>query len=180
MSYSRARQFHIRRGVGKSEDTSNSECKYCHELGHIIRGCPKLALKEQRRRRAGMEKARQRADTLKSGGFVTAKRTFRRRNNKNSGPVLTFNNRFADFDHTETSTEPEKVSPAVPKKSKRLALQGSWLTPLEILVSKGEAVRPIPPPTRIVKKSPTKKPRWADVADAESDDDSDSDDDFLC
>jgi len=124
-----------------------------------------------------VKRAEQRTNTLNSGGFVAAKGTFRRRTNKNASVVLTLNNRFADFDHAETSPEPVKVSPAVPKKSKRLALRGSWLTPLDILVSNGEAIRPISPPAKIVKKHPEKKLRWADMADDDSDSD---DDDLLC
>jgi hypothetical protein len=180
---SRTRQFHparssIRKPGGwadksqQRQDMANSECKYCHDLGHVIRICPKLARKQQRRRRAGMEKAKQRTDTLNSGGFVAAKGTFRRRARNNSNVTLQTMNRFADFDQEDTSPEPVKVPVATPQKSKRLALRGSWLTPLDILVSNGEAVQAIPKPQKIVKKHRAKKLRWADMAD----DDSDSDD----
>ena len=164
--------------IDKCQVLATTECKYCHGTGHTARRCLKLSQKAYNQRQDSMDRANQRTNTLNTGGFVTAKGTFRRRPRNNSNATVPTTNRFTGFNQEEKSPEPTKVSSFEPKKSKRLSLHGSWLTPIDILVNNGEALREIPKPKNFVKKSSTKKMSWADMADDDSD--SDDEDVFLC
>lgn len=156
----------------------SSECRYCHDEGHAIRRCPKLAKKEQRRREKAStaRKAKYQPD---ADGFTMAKSTFRRRVQKGPSAVsgLTHLNNFAAFSEPKTkeSTLKKKVTFAKPEKAPAPVLTGSWTKPLKI--SDEEKVPKTTPTMKFV--FPNRKKsigRWADMADEESDYDSESED----
>jgi len=152
----------------------SSECRYCHDEGHAIRQCPKLAKKEMRRheKASAARKAKYQPD---ADGFTMAKSTFRRRVQKGPSAVssLTHLNNFAAFSEPKEVTPKKKVTFAQPEKAKALVLTGSWAKPLKI--SNEEKVVPKTTPTMKFVFPSRKKSigSWADMADDVSDDESD-------
>ena len=171
MSSRRATQYHTQR---RSQDSV--ECRYCHENGHVIRRCPTLAAKEERRR----SKARSYREAVfapDADGFAKPKRTFRNRSNnqKRFNSSSTHLTRFAALSVEEEKPEPKKKIVAVPKVVKPTALKGSWARPLQI---NQDTEKQAPKPAVLLPKlvlPKRKKARWADVADEESDDEFEDD-----
>ena len=170
MSSRRATQYHTQR---RSQDSV--ECRYCHENGHVIRRCPTLAAKEERRR-SKARSYREAAFAPDADGFAKPKKTFRNRSNnqKRFNSTSTRLARFAALSVEEEKPEPKKKVVAVPKVVKPVVLQGSWARPLQI---NQDTEKPAPKPAVLPKLvlPKRKKARWADVADAESDDEFEDD-----
>ena len=171
MSSRRATQYHTQR----RSKASPVECRYCHQDGHVIRRCPTLAAKEERRRRKARS-YRKAAFAPDADGFAKPKKTFRNRSNnqKRFNSSSTRLARFAALSVEEKEPEPKKKVVAVPKVVKPTAPKGSWARPLQI---NQDTEKPAPKPAVLPKLvlSKRKKARWADVADAESDDEFEDD-----
>ena len=155
----------------------SSECRYCHDNGHAIRRCPKLAKKEQRRREkaSAARKAKFQPD---ADGFTMAKSTFRRRVQKGPSAVsgLTHLNNFAAFSEPKTKEGKKKVTFAQPEKAPAPVLTGSWAKPLKISNEENKVVPETTPTMKFVFPSRKKSiGRWADMADEESDSENEAD-----
>jgi len=169
---------------------ASNECGYCHNLGHTTRRCPVLAEKDQnRRRRASAEKRK--AFKPDEDGFVRPKSTFRRRVT-NQPAVISTENIVSTFSvlAEEAETAPKKKSGKIARPAivKQRSVQGSWKKALVVEDEREPPRKPVVVPRAVAgavaavasAKPKSSRPRWADMADDESDSDDDDSSIFLC
>ena len=151
-------------------------CRYCKAEGHVIRCCPVLAAKEDRRRRQGLVKAAA-VYAPDEDGFSLPRKSFRRRANKTNSVKLNISSRFDTLaEKNEKSPVKKSVTIERPKATQPRKVTGCWSKPLVVKTEEAS----ISTPKKMPKKHPVKAPkketrRWADLADEDSDDDDDFD-----